>query len=252
MNTYHVYPGIVVLNKNYFPDNSLDAYTVGATSIALETIKCLVKNKLLLGVILYERDQTISSPHILESGNREYQVLIIKFNFEMPQEQIEGVFKKAFESLAPQKTESTIVYYQTDVFLQYHPKEVPCCVTHHGPFVEDFADHYTLNEAYYAFGGFSKAMHLLKHQYGGIKPLVKEVNYFVLQHSALQANFLKSRGVSSDTIYQFTPPIAPKFNLKTIYRKEISTFIENTNHNTLIITSCVARIDYFKKPRFIS
>jgi len=53
-----------------------------------------------------------------------------------------------------------MLYYQTDTLLGYHPDNLPLCVTHHGPFYEDFAHHFLEESASTAFGSQQKAQHL--------------------------------------------------------------------------------------------
>ncbi len=138
-----------------------------------------------------------------------------------------------------------IVYYQTDTLLSYHPPHIPCCITHHGPFVEDFQQHYSLEETYDAFENKAKAQHLNIQQMKGIETLINK-KYFIFQHSKLQGNFLLKKGINPDNIKNIIPPISiEEITELKIENKYINDFIK-TNKNELLLFTAVARLDYFK------
>ncbi|MEK3870231.1 MULTISPECIES: glycosyltransferase [unclassified Paenibacillus] len=239
-------PGIVVLNRNYFPDSEMSAYKVGATHFALEIIKCLNENGSLLGIILYKRDETLSEPAIKNETLNGYNTITLFFNFRMNDESVMEAIDRAIVMLYRSETDNLIVYYHTDTIIQYHPKHIPACLTHHGPFVEDFIENYSLIEAYKAFESNEKVHHMLEQQKRGLTTLLSNENIFVLQHSNMQSRFLRNKGIRQDLIKAIIPPIIPITVSEVNLGEKLQYFLKNISENELILTSNAARIDYFK------
>lgn len=84
-----------------------------------------------------------------------------------------------------------------DEYLANHPMWLPCCVTHHGPFYNDFTQHFSPRLAAMAFGSDEKARHLQCQQDLSIRYIRLNRNAFVLQHSGCSATSFSERGRSS-------------------------------------------------------
>ncbi|MEF3113668.1 hypothetical protein [Streptomyces chrestomyceticus] len=136
-----------------------------------------------------------------------------------------------------------MLYYQTDALLGFHPQELACCVTHHGPFVHDFVGMFSARETARAFGDAAKALHLFKHQELGVNRVRSNGRMFVLQHSQLQREYLVSRGVDERRIHAVRPPIAPSTAPEPLRDDRLGSFVEEAE---LLVFTAVARLDYFK------
>ncbi len=246
VDIYKVLPCIVVLNHKYFPNSKGHVNIVGATSFALEVIKCLKKYKSLSGIILYKRDESINVPVLEEKKELDYYIITLRFNFNMDSNDIKHAIEQAiFKMYAKHNINHyPIVYYHTDTLMKYHPEYIPSCVTHHGPFVDDFINHYSRSNAYIAYETKEKTEHLLKFQQEGLDALIKKENTFVLQHSELQKNYILKRGFDGKKIYKISPPRLYNCD-NLILPDEIIDFI-SLNMNQMLLISAVARIDYFK------
>ncbi|MCW7547504.1 glycosyltransferase [Photorhabdus sp. APURE] len=240
-------PAVIVINGNYISNDYRSGFKVGATSFALKVADYFIKRNLLSGFILYKRDESLISPKITEGIIRGIKCINIFFNFSMKIPDIRNMLEKCISILSIKNAQivPAIVYYQTDTLLSYHPPHIPCCITHHGPFVEDFQQHYSLEKTYDAFENKNKAQHLNIQQMKGIEILIDK-KYFVFQHSKLQGNFLLKKGIKPDNIKNISPPIFLEENTKlNIENKHINDFIK-TNKNELLLFTAVARLDYFK------
>lgn len=238
-------PGIVLLNRHYFPDHDCDGFTVGATSFALSVIECLRKHRLLLGAILYQRDDAIDTPVLEERVMNRVHVVVVRFNFSMPRAIVRGALTSAIGILGRRAEVPPVVYYQTDVLLAYHPERYACCVTHHGPFVEDFAARYSVDEAHDAYGGRDKVKHLTQAQRNGIDALRSLRRVHVLQHSELQRDFLVRQGIDDRMISVVSPPILCNAVPETDLGEAMDAFLAKGD-DALVLLSNVARVDYFK------
>ncbi|AUJ24797.1 MULTISPECIES: glycosyltransferase [Virgibacillus] len=254
MNKYKkgAFQGIIVLNEKYFPSTWNFTAKVGATSFTMNVMDCLYKNNRYAGLILYKRDESLTYPVLEEKYIKNHIVITMKFNFNIETFLIKNVLEAAISRIMLMSSPFSlpIVYYQTDTLLKYHPQHVPCCVTHHGPFVEDFINHYSASESYIAFESKEKACHLTRQQKEGLLALNRKENVFVLQHSELQKNFIMKKGIDEKNIFKIVPPIAlPNVKEITLMDK-IFKFI-SVKKNEMLIISTVARIDYFKNLEFL-
>ncbi|WP_437940972.1 glycosyltransferase [Sorangium sp. So ce341] len=243
----HMLPGILVLNKKYWPKSEWDAFNVGATSFALETMKCLMEMGCMAGLLFYRRNETIAAPYLEQGSAFGAPCVTMHFHFRMDKDLVTEAVREAVAKLMAGRLDEVppVVYYHTDTLLTYHPEEITACVTHHGPFVKDFADRYSLMGAYQAFEGREKAEHLLEQQEKGLRALRRSKNVWVLQHSSLQASALLHYGVEQSRILEVSPPIVPKLGTRGRLRDEIATFVE-PEHGRIVLLSAVARVDYFK------
>jgi glycosyltransferase involved in cell wall biosynthesis len=237
--------GIVVLNKNYFPKEDSEGFKVGATSFAMNIVECLDRNTLLLGLLLYERDEAITTPTLEEGATAGLRTITLRFNFRMAKEVLERHIGSAIRTLGQDSATPPLVYYQTDTLLAYHPESIPYCVTHHGPFVEDFSSVYSDNEAYQAYGGEEKVKHLLKEQRRGIDALKRRGNAYVLQHSELQKTHLVQSGVDQSIIRVMSPPILCRDVECAELDPELQRFLLLDTEEVVLVSN-VARVDYFK------
>ncbi|NDK98119.1 glycosyltransferase [Photorhabdus bodei] len=240
-------PAVIVINGNYISNDYRSGFKVGATSFTLKVADYFIKRDLLSGFIFYKRDESLILPKITEDIIEGIKCINIFFNFSMKSKDVKNMLEKCISILSIKNDQiiPAIVYYQTDTLLSYHPPHIPCCITHHGPFVEDFQQHYSLEETYDAFENKTKAQHLNIQQMKGIETLINK-KYFIFQHSKLQGNFLLKKGINPDNIKNIIPPISIEEITKLkIENKYINDFIK-TNKNELLLFTAVARLDYFK------
>jgi len=238
-------PGIVLLNRKYFPDREGDSYPVGATSFALNVIECLRRRRLLLGIVLYQRDESLVEPVLELLALDGRHAVVLRFHFGMPADRVRRALERAIAHFGAHLAAPPIVYHQTDTLLAYHPRNFPCCVTHHGPFVADFIARYSEQEAHEAYGGREKVEHLLEVQRQGVQALRDLPQVHVLQHSVLQREVLLRQGLSNDRISVMTPPILGRPLQDVELGARIEGFLQQAD-GELVLLSNVARVDYFK------
>ncbi|KAF5878934.1 putative glycosyl transferase protein [Botrytis fragariae] len=242
--------GIIVLNAKYFPSSQNSAAKVGATSFAFSVIEVLQDYDAFRGVILYERVEDINFPVITPEIRNSIPCVRLSFNFGMAISMVQNQLSAAAKILSGYQdgSGSSMLYYQTDTLLVYHPKWLPGCVTHHGPFYKDFTKYFSPELAAKAFQGFEKAQHLKLQQELNIDHLVHSNNIFVLQHSQLQRNYLIQRGVDPSRLRSLSPPISVKKHTNhtrsNIHKPSLLSLFSDPCR-TLIFTA-VARIDFFK------
>ncbi|KAF4625015.1 hypothetical protein G7Y89_g13156 [Cudoniella acicularis] len=243
-------PGIIILNEKYFPESDVSPAKVGATSIAFSVMNLLGGEGLFAGMILYRREEGIFHPRIELQTKSSIVCGILSFNFDMARSKIRDAISAAAKMLTVKTYGSArlvILYHQTDTMLVYNPEWFPSCVTHHGPFHDDFVKHFSIEKAATAFGSPEKAQHLKKHQRIGLYRLRQSRNMFVLQHSLLQRRYLLSKNIDAHKIHKMVPPI----NINTGSHQqlssshpEIKTFMRAKP--SLLLFTAVARLDFFK------
>ncbi|PBP25022.1 hypothetical protein BUE80_DR003912 [Diplocarpon rosae] len=243
-------PGILLLNAKYFPASETSAAKVGATSFAFSVAHVLQDAGLFAGMILYQRREDLTRPHILLKTQASFPCATLGFNFGMRRVDIRDAIASATEMLLVTARDvggPAILYHQTDTLLAYSPEWLPSCVTHHGPFYDDFIQHFGREQAAVAFGSQDKAQHLRKHQRIGLNHLRQSKNMFVLQHSSLQRNYLMRHDIAASRIHRISPPISATqldhLDL-TATHPQIAAFI-GTKPSLLLFTA-VARLDFFK------
>ncbi|KAH8664354.1 hypothetical protein BX600DRAFT_512397 [Xylariales sp. PMI_506] len=244
-------PGIVVLNKKYFPRDALSAAQVGASSFSLSVLKVLHDARILCGLVLYKRDETLREPQCEVESNfwDGTSVVTVAFNFRMAADSIAAAFAEAFDYTMSRTChpESPIVYYQTDTILQYHPAGFSFCVTHHGPFVSHFTDSFSAPLAQLAFGGDSGKVGILdQQQQSGIARLLEDPLGTVLAHSGLQQRILEKQGLDSSRFKRLRPPIGvPQWgsSAEQLLPADMLAFIAGAE---VLLFTAVARLDYFK------
>jgi hypothetical protein len=150
-------PAIIVLNYNYLPKSFYSPAKVGATASAMSAVQVLKEVELIRGFILYKRHDGLQQLIITTQVRESILCATIVFNFEMET----GLLKKAVgttaELLACVDNFLPMLYYDTETLPRYPPDHPPLCVTHNGPFYEDFAHHFSDELAGTAFGSQQKA-----------------------------------------------------------------------------------------------
>ncbi len=148
----------IVINEKYLSNHHIDGFKVGATSFTLKMTDYFIKHQIFAGFILYKRDESLLVPKIEKTENNGIKYIKIRFNFSMRSEDIKEALDTAlsFLSIKNNKKFNVFAYYQTDTLLSYHPSHIPCGVTHHGPFVDDFQRNYSQEEAFQAFENKNK------------------------------------------------------------------------------------------------
>ncbi|KAJ8070613.1 hypothetical protein OCU04_000986 [Sclerotinia nivalis] len=241
-------PAILVLNYRYYPSSTNSAAKVGATAFALQVVRVLEDAGLFGGVILYDRQDHLVAPVVQLMTKDSTPCVKLSFNFSMNTVQVRYALYASTALLVATFSESLppMLYYQTDTLLRYHPKRLPYCVTHHGPFYGDFTRHFTRDLAAIAYGSENKASHLEATQEEGLRHLKASDRAYVLQHSNKQGEYLMERGIDAMRIRALNPPI----HSMKIYShhkagnvEELTSF--SSSKRTLIFTA-VARLDYFK------
>lgn len=246
-------PGIVVLNKRYFARDNAVAAQVGASSFTFAVLRVLLDCNILSGIVLYSRDEQLTSVRCeLEEDWDGVVVVTVYFNFRMSKVQIAASLSKAFRIISSKHDQlpRSIVYYQTDTLLQYHPQGFRFCVTHHGPFASHFAQEFSPDLARLSFGGAQNKTDILcQQQQRGIQRLIRDNQGTVLAHSRLQQRILEKAGLKSTRFIYLHPPIGvPPCNDPIILPKAIHDFISGAN---LILFTAVARLDYFKNVELV-
>ncbi|KAE8398974.1 hypothetical protein BDV37DRAFT_275683 [Aspergillus pseudonomiae] len=135
-----------------------------------------------------------------------------------------------------------MLYHQTDTLLEYHPYDLPFCVTHHAPFHRHFSEVFSEELAAHAYGDAGKAEHLARKQEIGLKLLKRRGDGHVLQISRLQRKLLLSYGVNAAKIREICPSIQlsnPSYHVE-------SEIAEMFNTDRITLFTAVARVDYFK------
>ncbi|KAK6614207.1 hypothetical protein H4I96_00528 [Botrytis cinerea] len=216
-------PAILILNDRYYPSSTNSPAKVGATAFALQVIRVLEGAGLFCGVILYDRQSHLAAPVVQLVTRDSTPCVKLSFNFGMNTVQVRyalcaatALLMAKFSNILP-----PMLYYQTDTLLRYHPKRLPYCVTHHGPFYDDFTRHFTKGLAAVAYGSENKASHLAVTQEEGLRYLKASDRAYVLQHSKKQGDYL-------------------------IERANIEQLVSFSSSERNLIFTAVARLDYFK------
>ena len=236
---------IIVLNSKYYPQSRSSAANVGATSFTFSIMRVLSKAGLLRGMILYHRQEGILAPSFTLERREGVLCAILSFNFAMTAVEVQNMIAAATEALGNQPAEPCMLYYQTDTLLSYHPTWLPCCVTHHGPFYNDFTQHFSPHLAAVAFGSDEKARHLQRQQELGIRYIKLNENAFVLQHSRLQRDHLLRNGIDQSRIRKLSPPIQ-LLSKKHLPAFDMTSLANFPDPDGLLIFTTVARLDVFK------
>ncbi len=251
----HIKPmsnAIIVINNTHVDNPETNGFKVGAVPFSFEMASLFMKHERFLGFLLYERNESLVNPKVCHVSFSNTDSIKVSFNFNMEPAKIQKAMHQAILKLKEKSASQShaIVYYQTDTLLMYHPPGIPCCVTHHGPFVQGFLKNYSEHEACVAFESKSKMEHLYRMQNKGIEILKKE-EYFVLQHSYLQREHLLDNGINPELIKIITSPVMIKEKCSQTYLdKKISDFI-NVESDEVLLISTVARLDYFKNVEFL-
>ncbi|KAK2855541.1 hypothetical protein FQN49_005094 [Arthroderma sp. PD_2] len=239
-------PAIVVLNRRYLITGNGSAAKVGAAAFAASVVQAFVERGIFLGMILYHRDEDIADPYISSEAFSSISTVTLSFNFNMDPSQVANALLSCIRILnATNPMEGTpMLYYQTDTLLEYHPRHIPLCVTHHGPFFGSFATIFSKEAAAMAFGSMEKAEHLERQQSKGIEIIKGRENAFVLQHSQLQGNFLASRGVTA--LRELCPPIELLTETEETKDDLAQNITDWFDFDGVVMFTAVARLDYFK------
>lgn len=234
-------PAILVLNERYFPATPTAPATVGATSFTLNVIECLQSVRVPVGLILYSRQPGLPGPAVQSVIRNNKECVILGFDFTMDDAQVQSVIASAASLLTAscQAAGTPMLYYQTDTLLRFHPHDLPACVTHHAPFLEEFSS----NTAAIAFGGPDKALHFMNQQKAGLRELLMRENIFVIQHSRVQGSYLLKKGVSEKRIFPVSPPVVLPAPTGTRLDPAVTGFVEGAQ---FLLLTAVARLDYFK------
>ncbi|GAB1195794.1 hypothetical protein APSETT444_005059 [Aspergillus pseudonomiae] len=237
-------PAIIVLNKRYYPNKHGSAATVGTEALSMSVVQAFKSMKVFCGIILYQRDETIDEPSITIQVINFNPCAILAFNFNMSTPSVEKAMALAASTLMENSgLEGTpMLYHQTDTLLEYHPCDLPFCVTHHAPFHRHFSEVFSEELAAHAYGDAGKAEHLARKQEIGLKLLKRRGGGHVLQISRLQRKLLLSYGVNAAKIREICPSIQlsnPSYHVE-------SEIAEMFNTDRITLFTAVARVDYFK------
>ena len=229
---------VVVVNQRYLSAHSGDAAEVGATSFTHQVLRAL-GGHCSLGIILYRRDDLLNIPTIQLQSLGKHKAVVLGFNFRMPAEVVTDALGMAISRLTLGSAVTPVVYYQSDVLVHYHPPGLLGAITHHGPFVDHFEEHFSSPAAVRAFGGATKLEHLRRYQRMALARLIQDQNLVAITHSAVQRSELRRQGVPTARLLQVTPPIERAVSPSPATGRRNST-------GPPVAFTAVARIDHFK------
>ncbi|KAE8156531.1 hypothetical protein BDV40DRAFT_305983 [Aspergillus tamarii] len=237
-------PAIMVLNKRYYSNKYGSAATVGTEALSMSAVQAFKSMEIFCGIILYQRDEAIDEPTITTQVINFNLCAILAFNFNMNRPSVEKAIALAACTLMENSglKGTPMLYHQTDTLLEYHPRDLPFCVTHHAPFHRHFSGIFSEVMAAHAYGDADKAEHLARKQDVGIKLLKHRGNGHVLQLSRLQGSLLLSYGVNPAKIRE----ICPSIQLSSANYHVESEIAEVFNTGGITLFTAVARVDYFK------
>lgn len=238
-------PAVLVLNDRYLPDHGNAPAMVGATSFALDVIRCLKAASAFAGVILYRRREALTAPRSRTTSRGGIPCVVLEFNFRMPRALVRDALTDAVSRLpgATSGPQPPILYFQSDTLLPYTPPDLVACVTHHGPFFEDFARHFSVPAACEAFGGRQAALHFRDQQRAALRELVTHENLYVIQHSQVQRRCLIAHGVSEERILAVSPPVSRSHPGGAPLDGRLRSFVASS---PLLLYTAAARLDFFK------
>ena len=241
---------VLCVNYKYYISGKTTALPVGASAFIQQTENILSKNRKLFAIMLYKRTPGIEEVFFIFSHYTNNGVPVFIFNFNFKKDPI-IVKQKIYSFLTDLNIlrQNIFIYYHTDTLASYHPKKFLGVITHHGPFVDDFIERYSLEAATQAFGSLEKVKHLMHHQKLGLKKL-KEDNFFIFSHSNLQTNIIENKGISFNKIFTLSPLIKladDEIHDHTKVFNNIYYIIEkNKGIKKRLLFTAVSRLDYFK------
>ena len=240
---------IVVLNEKYRPGAPDSAPLVGASSFVSAVLKVFRDCSKLACIVYYRRDEGITKPRVrvtlIDACTTE---VTISFNFNIAPRLIQATLRNVFTCNTKVLAGLPIIYYQTDTLVEYHPKGIPFCVTHHGPLVADFVRCFSQEAADEAFGNKEKANLLARQQQKGFERLARDQFGFAFAHSGLQQRLLGEWGLDSRKCLRITPPIHKAVAGGYSLPPHVDEF---TRQTSLLLFTAVARLDIFKNVQLV-
>lgn len=235
---------IVTINDRFSPGTNEVYHPYGVSGFTSLLVDELRGRGLLQGMILYRRDALCSTPLIQDWVESGTHLVRFVFSFETSRVVLARHFKRAVALLrygCEQETSPIAIYHQTPVLVPLTPDDLPFVVTHHGPIADRILSHFGREVAVAAFeGGYAKLAHLLKAQREGIEFLRMRRNGLALELSTVQAEALRSYGISSDRI-AICPPSFYSVLCANPRLEEPHT------EGRLHLIAAAARVDSFKR-----
>jgi glycosyltransferase involved in cell wall biosynthesis len=239
----------LIVNQRFISSEKIDVYGFGAAGFALSAAKYLASEELLGGLILYRRDEALSSPLVRISLSLPFQSAELRFNFKMSTSALSDALSQAINLLRynsdmlslRHNSVSPILYHQSNTLLPFTPTSLPFFVTHHGPFAKEICRLFGKEFATDAFqGGEEKVNHLLNLQARGLTTLRDSERGIALEMSNVQEHILLQHGVSRTKIFRIAPPMIVAGAVSDLCVRS-----SQVDQNIELITA-VARCDRFK------
>lgn len=245
-------PGILVMNYKYFPDSTHEAPKNGDTAFVMATIQVLKGNNAFCGMLLYKKDENALNSTTNYEVRSDNPCCTIIHNAKMDEKLLRYAILAGSKKLAIEAGFNLMpmLYYQDERLLASHPDELPLCITHHGPFYNDFIRHFP-RDALLAFGGdeksLQKAEDLRIMQEVGIEQLLSRRSAFVLQLSSIQGRHLQHLGFDPKKIFHLSPPI---HSIMADGQTEAAAHLALNEHappaGRHLLFTAVARLSHFK------
>jgi glycosyltransferase involved in cell wall biosynthesis len=248
----------IAINGRFLPGSPDASYSVGAAGFALSAASLLARHRLFGGFLVFVRDETIASPSIGPCPVHGFAGVEVRFNFRMSPERVRDAVAAAVAW--HRDSDETVVYYQSNTLLPFHPAERPFLITHHGPFASEIVRLFGVPFAIAAFqGGEDKVAHLIRVQAHGLRILRDSPHGMALELASVQEHYLLRQGIPRDRIRRIAPPCdlddreaasgetvgGETVGGETVSDETVSGEIVNGDSSLHVMTA-VARADAFK------
>lgn len=235
---------IIVANARYLVDVGTEQ-PVGASSFIRaigDELKC---QNVEIHHIGFQRDEALSLPKIVNVNNGT----IIHFNFNILPSIITSMIGNISTCLTTPNSRICI-WYQSPVFVPFHPPEMIGLVTHHGPFVNEAEKKLSPSGIVDAFQDTANKTDFLRQwQTKGVHRLISDPMLRSVEFSSVQIAALRNMGVPSDRIHRIAPRFAKQATggVSSETKKDIQWLLDTACDVRLL--SCCARVDGFKNLR---
>lgn len=242
--------GVLVINRRFMPNTDAGPFGFGVVAHTVSVLRILEEEDSFAGFLLYERDETVSEPHIETTSVLGRRAMVLRFHFSMAPEAVSRAIDACVTRLmaGDQRQAPPLLYYQTNVMLPFHPRSYGLAVTHHAPFVSHLIESVGREVAVEAFGGGrSKLDHLALVQEWGLAALRFHDRSTAIELSGIQQAYLIRRGISADRAVRVLPPVTIATKADTGRAREL---LSGFGTSTVLLTA-VARLDGFKNVQLL-
>jgi glycosyltransferase involved in cell wall biosynthesis len=244
----------LTLNKRFVLNQIIESHPFGVIGFVVSIVAFLASEKLLGGIILYNRDEALTMPILETASFLDIPSIELRFNFRIRASELRNALRSAvltldrdFDIVHTKSRCTRVIYHQSNTLVPFTPEDMPFLVTHHGPFAQEICRIFGKAFAIDAFqGGINKVDHLIRMQRLGIAKLRRSAHGAALEMSQVQEHLLLQYGVPSDRVYRIPPPIC---RLKSSYTQTFP--IPDHSLQKVELITAVARIDHFKNLRLL-